>query len=348
MNIKSLLLGSAAALAVVTGAQAADAVVAAEPEPMDYVRVCDAYGTGYFYIPGTETCLQIGGRFRYEKHIDDTSASKPNHYIVSKGRVKVTAKNDSEWGTVSSWITIEGTAVDNVSPRMGVSYVFGIGGLAFGYYDSQWAQILDYAGRTDWGGDYLTGPKYSRQFVSYAAAFDSITATIALENDHNTNYSDAINFDAARSPLDGKGNKYMPDVIAGLSGKMGDYGAIAAMAYDESDDSFAVAKKVTADIGNFGLTVVGLYSNSAANSYFSYDGFSVIGGVSANVTDSVKLATDLQYWDNSDYRIIGDVNWKVASGFRVLLEGSYGSFDQGKGVKDLKQSTGMLRFQREF
>jgi hypothetical protein len=69
MNIKSLLLGSAAALAVVSGAQAADAVVAAEPEPMEYVRVCDAYGTGYFYIPGTETCLKIGGQFRYEKRV---------------------------------------------------------------------------------------------------------------------------------------------------------------------------------------------------------------------------------------------------------------------------------------
>ncbi|HTO34232.1 MAG TPA: porin, partial [Pararhizobium sp.] len=41
MNIKSLLLGSAAALAAVSGAQAADAIVAAEPEPMEYVRVCD-------------------------------------------------------------------------------------------------------------------------------------------------------------------------------------------------------------------------------------------------------------------------------------------------------------------
>ncbi|MGO4625260.1 porin, partial [Ensifer sp. 2TAB8] len=44
MNIKSLLLGSAAALAAVSGAQAADAIVAAEPEPMEYVRVCDAFG----------------------------------------------------------------------------------------------------------------------------------------------------------------------------------------------------------------------------------------------------------------------------------------------------------------
>lgn len=35
---------------------------AAVAEPVDYVRVCDAFGTGFFYIPGTETCLHIGGR----------------------------------------------------------------------------------------------------------------------------------------------------------------------------------------------------------------------------------------------------------------------------------------------
>ncbi len=26
--------------------------------PVEYVKVCDAFGTGYFYIPGTETCLK--------------------------------------------------------------------------------------------------------------------------------------------------------------------------------------------------------------------------------------------------------------------------------------------------
>ena len=63
MNIKSLLLGSAAALVAVSGARAADVVVA-EPEPVEYVRVCDAYGEGYFYIPGTETCMRISGYVR--------------------------------------------------------------------------------------------------------------------------------------------------------------------------------------------------------------------------------------------------------------------------------------------
>ena len=66
MNIKSLLLGSAAALVAVSGARAADAVVVAEPEPAEYVRICDVYGAGYFYIPGTETCLRIGGYVRYD------------------------------------------------------------------------------------------------------------------------------------------------------------------------------------------------------------------------------------------------------------------------------------------
>ncbi|RUX50668.1 porin, partial [Mesorhizobium sp. M7A.F.Ca.US.014.04.1.1] len=66
MNIKSLLFGSAAALIAVSGAHAADAVVVAEPEPAEYVKICDVYGAGYFYIPGTETCLRIGGYFRYD------------------------------------------------------------------------------------------------------------------------------------------------------------------------------------------------------------------------------------------------------------------------------------------
>lgn len=74
MNIKSLLLGSAAALIAVSGARAADAVVVAEPEPAEYVKICDVYGAGYFYIPGTETCLRIGGYVRYDIGIGDVGS----------------------------------------------------------------------------------------------------------------------------------------------------------------------------------------------------------------------------------------------------------------------------------
>ncbi len=62
----ALVLASAAALCAVPGVRAADAVVVVEPEPMEYVRICDTYGVGFYYIPGTETCLKVSGYMRFD------------------------------------------------------------------------------------------------------------------------------------------------------------------------------------------------------------------------------------------------------------------------------------------
>jgi len=62
--VKSLLLGSAAGLVAVAGAQAADLPVKAKP--VEYVKICSLYGEGFFYIPGTDTCIKIGGWVRAE------------------------------------------------------------------------------------------------------------------------------------------------------------------------------------------------------------------------------------------------------------------------------------------
>ena len=63
MKLKSLLFGSAAVIAAGTGAQAADLPTV---EPVEYVRICDAFGTGFYYIPGTDTCLKISGYVRVD------------------------------------------------------------------------------------------------------------------------------------------------------------------------------------------------------------------------------------------------------------------------------------------
>ena len=57
---KSILLGSAVGLIGVAGAQAAD-LPSRKSAPVQYVRICDAFGAGFFYIPGTDTCLKVGG-----------------------------------------------------------------------------------------------------------------------------------------------------------------------------------------------------------------------------------------------------------------------------------------------
>jgi hypothetical protein len=61
--VKNIILGSGAALVSVAAAQAAD-LPAKRVAPVEYVRICDAYGAGFFFIPGTQTCLKIGGRVR--------------------------------------------------------------------------------------------------------------------------------------------------------------------------------------------------------------------------------------------------------------------------------------------
>jgi opacity protein-like surface antigen len=359
MNIKSLLLGSAAAFAVVSGAQAADAVVAAEPEPMEYVKVCDAYGTGWFYIPGTETCLKIGGQLRYEKRILKVGNKSEVYDQHSRIKLDVEAKNDSEWGTVYSWTRIQGDQQNNGSSISGSSptdalkfyYVFGIGGLEMSNFDSQWAKFFGYGGFTDDGGYYDSDWNFpdSRQYISYTADFGSIKAYISLDNDadeyygkedHNTsNWWDAE--DNSNNPR--RGNKYMPDVEAGFSTTFADWQVAGGIAYDESDDSFAVKKLIAGNFGMFGVRLMGLYSNSNQNIFFNYDGFSAILGLQAKVTDSITLSKDIQIWDDGSWRLVGDVNWEVASGFSVLVEGIYADPDKGPKTKQ-----GMLRFQRSF
>src|SRR5580692_957625 len=62
--VKSLVLGSAATIVALSGAQAADLPVKAKP--VEYVRICSLYGAGFYYIPGTDTCIKIGGYLRAE------------------------------------------------------------------------------------------------------------------------------------------------------------------------------------------------------------------------------------------------------------------------------------------
>ena len=63
-KIKSLLLGTAAGFVAVAGAQAADMPVKAAP--VNYVKICSLYGDGFYYIPGTDTCLKMGGYLRVQ------------------------------------------------------------------------------------------------------------------------------------------------------------------------------------------------------------------------------------------------------------------------------------------
>ncbi len=137
MKLKSLLFGSAAILAAGTGAQAADLPVA---EPVEYVRICDAFGTGFYSIPGTDTCLRISGRVRVEAHYvddfsdddDDIDLRELNNYTTrARGYIRLDARTQTDIGLVRAFTEMHMTVgpssfdtnYDGASPELVSAFI---------------------------------------------------------------------------------------------------------------------------------------------------------------------------------------------------------------------------------
>ena len=123
--VKSLLLGSAAGLVVVAGAQAADLPVKAKP--VEYVKICSLYGVGFYYIPGTDMCIKIGGWVRAEygwgMNGSSTQTYGANAYLNNRstnndwwrvrGYITADSRNQTEYGTVRGYIAV-GISTDDL------------------------------------------------------------------------------------------------------------------------------------------------------------------------------------------------------------------------------------------
>ncbi|MET4219024.1 hypothetical protein ACVWWG_001216 [Bradyrhizobium sp. LB7.2] len=117
MKFKGLLLGSAAALLAVGGAQAADLPVKAKA--VEYVRICSLYGAGFYYIPGTDTCIKLGGYLRAEVAINATdfngnfsstqgAQNRLTNYYVTRARedFNVDTRTATEYGVVRTFADV--------------------------------------------------------------------------------------------------------------------------------------------------------------------------------------------------------------------------------------------------
>ena len=76
--VKSFMLCSAAGLLAMSGAQAADLPVKAKA--VEYVRICSLYGAGFFYIPGTDTCIKLGGYLRVDTTFNGAPYDQPAQF----------------------------------------------------------------------------------------------------------------------------------------------------------------------------------------------------------------------------------------------------------------------------
>jgi hypothetical protein len=202
------LLGSAAGL-VATAAQAADLPVKARPA--EYVKVCSLYGAGFWYVPGTDTCLKIGSYVRVQTMYNadnggvapgsgdggsgghNTRTDTANFGFRNRNVLSVDLRTQTEYGTLRSYMNVgtewttssSGTggnnaaAADSIFINRGFLQFAGFtAGRIRSYFDINSLSTYSYARLHN--GD--TGSK-GIFALAYTAEFgNGITATLSFED----------------------------------------------------------------------------------------------------------------------------------------------------------------------
>ena len=227
---KSLLLGSAVGLVAVGGAQAADLPVKAKA--VEYVKICSLYGAGYFYIPGTDTCIKLGGYVRADAVLGTNNdygiaggvtgaRNRDSNYYTTRSRFdfNVDTRTATEYGVVRTYADVvytwtgggytgsSATTYDSVGTnatvgggQLGVYHAFiQFAGFTFGrtvsIFDAPWQSYP--AGGPDTlpgGSNHVTGVNQ----VAYTADFgQGITGSLALQDPTQYDQSNLWNLSAA-------------------------------------------------------------------------------------------------------------------------------------------------------
>ncbi|MBZ9777253.1 porin, partial [Mesorhizobium sp. CO1-1-8] len=359
----------------VSGARAADAVVVAEPEPAEYVKICDVYGAGYFYIPGTETCLRIGGYIRYDigvgdigsfdgarsaDHMDDDNNA--TYWKRARFALKTWTGQETELGTLKTYtetrFNFQNAQADtgdyiNGAGNTGASLNFAwvqLGGLRVGKDESAFDTFIGYAGNV-------------------------IQDTLVPYGDFDTNvvqyYFDAGNgFSAVVSLEEGSGfdtiDSYVPHVVGGVKWTQG-WGAITGVvAYDSNYEE--VAGKVRLDVNatnELSLFLMAGYGtddnltdfNDGRGFYKQWGGnWAVWGGGTYKFNEKTSFNLQVSYDDWKNLGVAANVAYDIVPGFTITAEVDYlnaGKFDDldfsNWTHADKKSSLGgLLRFQRSF
>ncbi|WP_435926361.1 porin [Mesorhizobium sp. WSM4083] len=374
MNIKSLLLGSAAALIAVSGARAADAVVVAEPEPAEYVKICDVYGAGYFYIPGTETCLRIGGYVRYDIGAGDAASfdgvnNVPDHldgdtndtyWKQARFALKTWTGQETELGTLKTYTetrfnfgntsgdyaTDGPTDPDNWQARnSGISLNFAwiqLGGLRVGKDESAFDTFVGYAGNVIQDTLVPYGTFDTNVIQYYFDAGNGFSAVVSLEEGSGDDTIDS----------------YVPHVVGGVKYTQG-WGAITAVAaYDSNYEAWAGKARLDVNATNelslflmagYGSDDDFLDPNTGHNFFKLWDGsWAIWGGGSYKFNEKTSFNVQASYDDGKKFGLAANIAYDIVPGFTITGEVDYVNAADSDWHESYDGIGGVLRFQRSF
>jgi hypothetical protein len=336
LNLKCLLLGTASIMAA-TSAQGADLPVA--PEPVDYVRICDAYGSKFYYIPGTETCLRVGGRVRTQVTLNNMADEEDgwgdradNGYdFRTQGYLYLDARTATEFGILRAYTELSGYATGGSSETfdLGSTYIQW-GGLTMGYLSSN----FDFYTGSVWSGPAVrTWSDTTLQQIAYTATFgNGISFTAAIENGESrevTNSAIATSYGGTR----------IPDFVAALNISQG-WGQAQLMGALHHVRPAAVGTDEHLGFAVGGGVIVNLPMAPGSNINFQAayaDGaLSYLGaGYSATINGTNVSAFDYFGNDTSTgYSIGGGIYYQATSTIGLALDGSYLDLDLANTAND--------------
>ena len=352
MNIKSLLIGSAAALAAVSGAKAADAIVAAEPEPLEYVRVCDAFGTGFFYIPGTETCLKFGGYIRFQTDFGRNESGTSDWDSFTRAQFEVDTRTDTELGALRGFIGFRGDADNDASRGVNVDQAFiELGGLKVGYMYTWWDD--DLSGETD----ILSSNSTRLNAIRYTYDAGSFYVGAAVE-ELETPLDAVSNLGVTKGGTIEGPNNVGVGVIVGA--KFGGVNANVIGSYDTDQENGAIRGLLTADVGPGTLGLSAVWA-SGANSYYEESEWTVAAEYAIKATDKLTITPGAQYFNKIDIAADNDfvgsrdawragvtVDYKIVDNLTTKVAVNYQDVDGSEANGGGDQWTGFVRLQRGF
>ena len=269
--VKSLFLGSAAGLIAVAGAQAADLPVKAKP--VEYVKVCSLYGAGFWYVPGTDTCLKIGSFVRVQTSWNTNGSDIPigagnsdsmgretrtdtsNWGFRVRSGVSVDLRTQTEYGTLRSYMdvgaqwsaAVAGSTADNNAAvadalwvdRGFIQFAGFTAGRIRSYFDINSFAAYGYSNvrmSGDTGALGIYGIAYTAQFGN------GVTASISFEDNgqasggrgHFTDNFAMVEWTLGANALDNKGQQ-APDVVGALRiDQAWGYAQVSAALHDAS------------------------------------------------------------------------------------------------------------------
>jgi len=339
MKIKSLLIGSAALMTASSGAYAADAIVMAEPEPVEYVRVCDVYGAGFFYIPGTETCLKIGGYVRFQ--VNFPAAGGYTNYARFTPTFDVRSEN--EWGTLRGYAEVEINAVNTVGTLQtyNIAHAFieqtlGGGTLRLGRTHTPYARFLGYTSSLVNDGAY--GFRNTQEISYQFNGSNGFSAIIAVV-DNNTDASWATDVEGGVNFAQGWGSI---GAIAGYDGVTGNWGAKGVARVKSGAFEAGLHVFWASGAGSYQIL-----DPLAALPLPTTDHWSVQGHVRFDFTPKAAAVVSAQWWDYSGgWQFVGGLDLRpVGDGTRDLRIRPEIVYNTSGGVTAW---SGLVRFDRRF